>query len=477
LTASPPRDVITPQRVASIVWRRKLVCLVVAAIVVAVGGGLLLTRPKVYQSTASVALLPVPTNSGALPSYPNLVSSLIPTYVQLVSSPVLLNRVAARLPFGITETELANDVHAESLSNAAVIDIVAQNPDPVRAQQIAARTTAEFLAQLRGNGVVVPQIYGQPTAPGQPVGSGATLALGVVLALAIILGLAAGLVWDRLLGGEDAATRPSPAAQAAAQRAAPPLLGIVSDPGGQGAGQAGAAPVHGAPGTATAPSGTPGTAASRETSRALRTNFMYATADRPAHSVMISSLGPGEGATTVAVNLASSVAELGLAVVLVDANLRHPMIHELLGLDNGEGLTSAALAGADPASLLRPVSSAEGLQVITAGPPLQASQDEPSLYLQQLPKFTCLADLVIVDGPHLQAGAYAAVAARATDGVLLVMRSGARNLASVEGALRILQSGAPLLGTVLTRAGHVTNGAGPHADTGNVRVIRGGGSG
>jgi uncharacterized protein involved in exopolysaccharide biosynthesis len=122
LTSGGSSDVaVTPQRVARILWRRKLLCSVVAAIVVVVGVGFLLLRPKAYQSTSSVALLPVSTNSSILPNYPNLIASLIPTYVQLVSSPVLLNQVAATLPFAISESQLANDVHAESLSSAAVI--------------------------------------------------------------------------------------------------------------------------------------------------------------------------------------------------------------------------------------------------------------------------------------------------------------------------------------------------------------------
>ncbi|HLM95880.1 MAG TPA: Wzz/FepE/Etk N-terminal domain-containing protein [Acidimicrobiales bacterium] len=187
---------MTPPRVARILWRRKLVCLVVAAVVVVGGVGWLFTRQKIYQSTSSVALLPVSTNSGVLPNYPNLIASLIPTYVQLVSSPVLLNRVAATLPFAISQTQLANDVHAEALSNAAVVTIVADSPNALQAQQIAARTTAVFLTHLRGNGVVIPQVYSQPTVPDSPTFPKVKLVLGVVLALAVILGLGAGLTWE-----------------------------------------------------------------------------------------------------------------------------------------------------------------------------------------------------------------------------------------------------------------------------------------
>jgi capsular polysaccharide biosynthesis protein len=173
--------------------------------VVIAGGAWLITRQKIYQSSSSVALLPVTTNSGVLPNYPNLIGSLIPTYIQLVSSPVLLDEVKDDLPFAISEGQLADDVYAESQSNAAIITIVAQNPDPVRAQIIATRTTAVFLKQLRGNNVVVPHIYSQPTVAANPSSPKVKLVLVAVLAVAVVLGLGAGLIWERLseAGGQS----------------------------------------------------------------------------------------------------------------------------------------------------------------------------------------------------------------------------------------------------------------------------------
>jgi polysaccharide biosynthesis transport protein len=129
-----------------------------------------------------------------------LIASLIPTYVQLVSSPVLLNQVAATLPFAISETQLANDVHAESLSGAAVINIVAQSRNATEAQQIASRTTAVFLTELSGNGVVIPSIYAEPVVPSKPAPPSIKLMLGAIVALGIVLGIGAGLLWDRLSG-------------------------------------------------------------------------------------------------------------------------------------------------------------------------------------------------------------------------------------------------------------------------------------
>lgn len=217
MTRSGTSDAITPKRVAEILWRQKLVCAIVALIILAVGSAVVLTRPKVYQSTSSVALLPVAKNPGILPNYPNLIISLIPTYVQLISSPVLLNQVARKVPFHITEAQLSSDVHAESLSNAAIINIVAESPNPVQAQEIASAATSSFLRQLRGNGVVVPRIYGRPSASDQPAPPRTALLLGAVLVLAVVLGLGAGLLWDRLAG-----VTAGPGTSAERTRRAPP---------------------------------------------------------------------------------------------------------------------------------------------------------------------------------------------------------------------------------------------------------------
>lgn len=198
MSISASREAMMTQRLGRVLWRQRLVCAAVAAIVLVAGGAWLFTRQKIYQSSSSVALLPVTTNSGVLPNYPNLISSLIPIYIQLVSSPVLLDEVRGELPFAISEGQLASDVYAQSLSNAAVITIVAENPDPARAQMIAARATAVFQKDLQGNRVVIPQVYSQPTVPANPSSPKVRLVLIAVLAVAVVLGLGAGLIWDRL---------------------------------------------------------------------------------------------------------------------------------------------------------------------------------------------------------------------------------------------------------------------------------------
>ncbi len=434
MSPGKPHDTITPQRVARILWRRKLVCSVAALLVLIGGTGYLLTRPRIYQSVSSVALLPVPTNAAVLPNYPNLIASLIPTYVQLVSSPVLLNRVAAILPFRTSGSQLANDVFASSLSNAAVINIVGQSPDPVRAQEMAAAATDAFLAQVRGNGVVIAQVYGTPTVPGQPASPKTRLFLAVIIFLAVILGLAAGLIWDRLSG------QAVDGDQRAEGMNGPPVLGIVRASGQDNEADL----VYGGSGAISAHDGW----------QSLRTNFMYALPGEQMHSATVLSARQGEGKTTVAANLAATVAEMGMAVIVVDADVRRPTLHDVFGLVNGQGLTSIVVDEVDPATLLRPAPGAAGLQVITAGPPLPAQYDEASLYRDQLPRLTSLADIVIVAGPALDDDLDADLVAKVTDGVMLVVpaRPGTRKRA--EAAVhRLTSAGAQVLGIVLTGIG------------------------
>jgi capsular exopolysaccharide synthesis family protein len=188
--------------------------------------------------------------------------------------------------------------------------------------------------------------------------------------------------------------------------------------------------------------------------QSLRTNFLYALLGQQMHSVTVISIEPGPAKTTVAAGLAAAVAEMGIAVVLVDADVRRSRLHEVFSLDNGQGLTSTILDGAEPAALLRPVPAITGLQVVTAGPALPAQSDEASLYLEQLPQLTRLADLVIVDGPALDGGKDAGLVARLTDGVVLVVDSDLLTWKQVRATIRELRSsGARVLGTVLTGMG------------------------
>ena len=76
-----------------------------------------------------------------------------------------------------------------------------------------------------------------------------------------------------------------------------------------------------------------------EAFRTLRTNLDFASVDKPIRTLIVTSSGPSEGKSTLAVNLAAVIAQGGRRVVLLDADLRRPALHRYLGIPNRKGLT------------------------------------------------------------------------------------------------------------------------------------------
>src|SRR6185436_20007743 len=77
-----------------------------------------------------------------------------------------------------------------------------------------------------------------------------------------------------------------------------------------------------------------------EAYRALRTNLQFSSLDKPLKIVVATSAGPSEGKSLTAANLSVVLAQAGLSVILVDADLRRPVQHKIFGLKNTVGLTT-----------------------------------------------------------------------------------------------------------------------------------------
>jgi len=194
----------------------------------------------------------------------------------------------------------------------------------------------------------------------------------------------------------------------------------------------------------------------------LHTGLLFADAVRTVRTVVVTSAQPGEGKSTVAANLAVVMARAGERVILVDADLRRPILHDLFGLPPAPGLSDLYLAGPD--SGVEPAARIIASLRQTVVPNLRllgAGQDAPNpaellasaRTVSLLGALREQADVVIVDTPAIGLLADGVILASHADGTILVVRANGPRRDLVRGALYKLTSvNARVLGLVLNMA-------------------------
>lgn len=199
--------------------------------------------------------------------------------------------------------------------------------------------------------------------------------------------------------------------------------------------------------------------AASEAFRLLRYNLFAGSARQV---IVIASATPAEGKSTVAANLAESIAQAGKRVTLVDADLRRPCQHELFHLTNTVGLSDLLSQSVDHWQELAQATDETGLKVITSGP----VPADPTRLLERrrfgelIEKLKTISDVVLVDTPAVLGLADAALAARAADSILLVVRSDVVSRGDVLKAKQVLAStGVPIAGAVLNRTREIVGAA------------------
>lgn len=189
-----------------------------------------------------------------------------------------------------------------------------------------------------------------------------------------------------------------------------------------------------------------------EAYRTLRTNVHFMSVDRPLKVIQITSPLAAEGKTTTAANLAVVLSQAGDRVLLIDADLRKPRVHELFGLDGSAGLTNALL-GEAPGLRIRDIN--DHLSVIAAGeiPPNPSEMLSSRRIGEVLRILAGGFDYVIVDSAPLLPVTDSVALSRSVDGVIVVTQAGRTTKRQVTNALDQLQQvSAPLLGLVLNKA-------------------------
>ena len=188
----------------------------------------------------------------------------------------------------------------------------------------------------------------------------------------------------------------------------------------------------------------------------LRTQVLQRLSENKWNVLAVTSPGEDEGKTLTAINLATSLAmEVSYTVLLVDANLRHPSIHEHFGLPAGKGLSDYLLDDVPLPELLVHAENMAHVVVLPAGRPVQNSAE-----LLNSPKMVQLVNelknryphrIVLFDLPPVLSAADALAFSPYVDAALLVLEEGKTTQDDARRAVELLEC-TNVLGTVLNKA-------------------------
>lgn len=171
---------------------------------------------------------------------------------------------------------------------------------------------------------------------------------------------------------------------------------------------------------------------------------------QPLRTILVTSPCPMEGKSIVAANLAVAMAKSGMHVIIADADLRLPHLHELFGLQREKDVAGYFADGTTEGHLQS--TQIAGLQILTGGElsPDPAEVMTSPRMVKLLGLLTRIADVVIIDSPPVLMAADATILAAAADGVLLVLRANQTEIGPAQEAVATLrQAQAQLVGVVL----------------------------
>lgn len=209
-----------------------------------------------------------------------------------------------------------------------------------------------------------------------------------------------------------------------------------------------------------------------EAYRTLRANINFHSLERPVKTILVTSAGPREGKSTIALNLGIIIGQAGPRVLVVDADFRHPALYETIGFPPDgkpvDGLSDLISGKCSLGGVVLP-SGFPRVGIVPAG----RIPDNPGEVLGSqrmvavLEELSAQADFVLLDGPPCLQYAEAYYLARIVDGILYVVRAGAQDTAVQRRVQRQLQQArARMLGVVL-------NGVDPALTDGQSAYVKG----
>lgn len=418
--------------------------LIVTAVVagLAVAAALTWLTPTTYRSSTKLFVTAAhPVDTAAAYEGNLFTQQRMTSYANILTSPQLAQRVVAELGLSLTPEALAGEVTATATPDTVVLDVTVTDGSARRAHDIADSLGRQFTSTVvsleqpdgaASSAVSVRTIQAASYEP-EPVGPDLTGNLWRGGAIGLLVGVLLAL----LLGRVDSRVRTEDdLVEAAGVR----LLGRAED-------DRQLAKLH----VITA---LPPRARSVDGYRAMAAGLQQNERGVRQQVVLVTGCLPGDGASTVAVNLAVSIARMGARVLLVDADLRRPRAARYLGLPDRPGMTEVLTSEADLDQAT--IRYGDGLLWVL---PSGGMHSNPGDLLGSAAMRALLEDVrdaydfVVLDGPPVLARVDAALLGTHADTCLLVARYGRTHRADLAEAVDDLaRVNAPVPGVVLNRA-------------------------
>lgn len=422
--------------------RNWLLILLLLVVGVGAGGAYALVQKPVYEATATAFVSASAGDSlSELSAGAGYLELAVKGYASISTTAYVLRPVIAHEGLDISPADLAAQVTAVAGDQEAVLQITVKDSSPARAAQIANAITSQLavaVVDLTPNGSTTgtsSAVKLTPVDPAIPPTSTAGLKPWLIVALggaaglvvAVLIGLLRELLDTRIRSREDLA-RVTDA----------PFLGATARNAGGRSRRLIVRDAAESPGA--------------EEYRTIRTNLRFVQLDQSRRSVVVTSANEREGKSTAAANLALAVGGLGDRVLLIDADLRRPILATIFGLDGGVGLSDVVIGDVQIEDAVQHI-AAGGIDLLPAGsiPP------NPNELLQShgidelLGRLHEQYDLIVIDSPPLLAVSDAVVLSSRVGGALVIAAAGRARRGQLDQALESLaRAEARVLGVVLT---------------------------
>jgi capsular exopolysaccharide synthesis family protein len=423
-----------------ILRRRWLGVLIIALTALALASAVTLAMPKEYTATTRLFVAVAAESATDLAQGSSFAVKQMSSYAEVATSPQVLTPVIEQLGLRVSSEELAKSVEATAPANTVILEIAATDRNPARAAQIAnavgqrLTSAATLLTPKRQDGTEAVQVT--TIAPAEVPEQASSPKILQNLGLGLIIGLLLGVGVAVLRHVLDTKVRNESDVRALTDS---PILGVVAYDQ-----EVSSHPVILRDQPLAAPS---------EAIRRLRTNLQFIDlANRP-KSIVISSSIPGEGKSTIAINLAVSLADSGSRVILVDADLRRPSIAEYLGVEGGVGLTTVLIGRAEVEDVVQPLGKTS-LDVLPAGqiPPNPSELLGSVAMADLLEHLSGSYDMVLLDSPPLLPVTDGVVLSNLAGGALVVVGADRIHRPQLQQSLESLETaGAHFFGIVMNK--------------------------